>query len=297
MHHQLPRLLRHGARLWSAAFVVSLGISAAANGAVIFEDGFESGALAAPWAVSTTNNGRVAATSDFAPASGSKHLLIDDSANDATYSLGEATLSLNLSGKKNVVLKFKAKSVGNEPHSPPSGTFSSTRNYDGVAISTNGGNTWRTVQSLAGVAGTWQSFSIPLQQTVISLGGSYGPNFRIRFSAYDNSPAPLDGIAIDDVAITADDDLRSILELPSPLIEGTGTQTGHVVLTSPQPNDVVLQLIASPSGQLAVPASVTVLAGQNSAAFEFSVIDDAAVNLTRDISVTASASGVTAQPA
>src|SRR5438270_482875 len=38
-------------------------------------------------------------------------------------------------------------------------------------------------------------------------------------------------------------------------------------------------------------------AGSNSASFDFSVVDDDVVNLTRDITVTATASGIAAQPA
>src|SRR5206468_9813384 len=100
-----------------------------------------------------------------------------------------------LSDKKNVVLSFQAKSLQNEPDEPPTTNFTSTRTYDGVAISTDGGGTWRSVQSLANVSTSWQSFSITLDAAVLQLGGSFGPGFRVRFSEYDNAPAPIDGIA------------------------------------------------------------------------------------------------------
>ncbi|HEX8680561.1 MAG TPA: hypothetical protein VF683_11410, partial [Chthoniobacterales bacterium] len=236
-------------------------------------------------------------TSDFAPASGSKHLVLDDQVDDEVHSISEATLKLDLTYKKNVVLTFAARSLGNEPNNPPTGTFSTTRSYDGVAISVNGGSSWRIVQSLANVGTTYATFSVPLDPIVAALSGSYGQDVRIRFSEFDNSPAPLDGIAIDEVVVTADDDPQSLLELPSPLFEGTGPQTGYVLLSFTPTSDLTLNLVASPSGQLVMPASVVVPAGQNSASFEFSAADDAKANLTRDVSVTATAPGLTAKPA
>jgi hypothetical protein len=52
-------------------------------------------------------------------ATGTAHLLFDDAVNDSTFSAAEATLRLNQRYKRNVVLSFKARSLGNEPHAPP----------------------------------------------------------------------------------------------------------------------------------------------------------------------------------
>ncbi|MFL6530261.1 MAG: hypothetical protein ACJ8KX_07305, partial [Chthoniobacterales bacterium] len=292
----LPRLFWfRPARALTAFACVFGGLCSNANGAVIFQDGFESGVLGSEWITSGTNTWRVAINSDYGPATGAKHLVLDDSVDNATNSVAEATLKLDLTYKKNVVLTFAAKSLGNEPNNPPTSNFSSTRAYDGVAISVNGGLNWRTVQSLANVSTTYTMFSVPLDPIVSALGGSYGQEVQIRFSEYDNSPAPIDGIAIDDVVVTADDDLQSAVELPSPLIEGTGPQTGYVILSYAPTYDLALNLVASPMGQLAIPASVVVPAGQTSVSFEFSPNDDTLTNLTRSVSVTATAPGVTAR--
>ncbi len=273
--------------------VVLAGLLQSASAATVFQDGFESGSLGNAWSTSATNDGRVAVTSEFQPANGSKHLLLDDSNNDLTYSVAEATLKLNLAGKKNVVLSFKAKSLGNEPHEPPFSTFSSTtRNYDGVAITVNGGTTWRTVQSLATASTGWQAYSISLDGLVVFMGG-YGADVRIRFSGYDNSSAPIDGIAIDEVSVTADDDVRAQVQLPSPVTEGSGPHTGSVTISSAVTDDTTLSLVPSPTGQLNLPASVTIPSGQTAATFGFSVLDDNIVNLTRSVSVKATAPGVT----
>lgn len=204
---------------------------------------------------------------------------------DAANSVAEATLTLDLAHKKNVVLSFKAKSLGNEPNPPPANNFSNTRNYDGVAVSVDGGTTWRAVQSLAGVGTDWESFNITLDSSVAWLG-SFSAGFRIRFSEYDNARVPIDGIAIDDVAVTGDDDLSAVLELPSSVREGSGPYIGYVLLSFSQPQAVTVALATSPTGQVLLPASVVVPAGQSYASFEFTVADDALVNLTRIITVT-----------
>ena len=174
--------------LLAAAVIQNVPSSSAST---LFDDGFEAGQLGTAWSTSVTSQGRVTVSTANVPATGSNLLILDDSVSDATYSVAEATISLDLTNKKNVVLSFKAKSLGNEAHTPPTGNFTTTRAYDGVAISTNGGTTWRSVQSLAAVGTAWESFSIMLDASVTSLAGTFGPDFRVRFSGYDNAPVPL----------------------------------------------------------------------------------------------------------
>src|SRR6266480_4689533 len=187
---------------------VLLCLPSLATAATIFQDGFETGVLGPAWSVSASNNGRVVVSTNFAPATGQRHLVLDDSVNDAIYSVAEATLQLDLTNKKNVLLSFKAKSLGNEPDYPWFGFSNGARNFDGVSISPDSGSTWQVVQSLATVGSEWETFSIILDYWVPGLGNRFGADFRIRFSEYDNASAPLDGIAIDDVLVTADDDQR-----------------------------------------------------------------------------------------
>jgi hypothetical protein len=280
--------------LLAAAVIQNVPSSSAST---LFDDGFEAGQLGTAWSTSVTSQGRVTVSTANVPATGSNLLILDDSVSDATYSVAEATISLDLTNKKNVVLSFKAKSLGNEAHTPPTGNFTTTRAYDGVAISTNGGTTWRSVQSLAAVGTAWESFSIMLDASVTSLAGTFGPDFRVRFSGYDNAPVPLDGIAIDDVLITGDEDQRAVLELPATLVEGSGPHTGYVLLAFPPATPLTLTLSSSPAGQLTLPANATVPAGDSFASFQFSVVEDSLVNLTRSISVSVTAAGVTASPA
>jgi len=262
------------------------------DAAVVFKDGFENGSLGPKWSISKTNDGRVKVSTKRGPATGAAHLIADDRVDDALYSAAEATLRLNLANKKNVVLSFKAKSLENEPHPPPAGNFSGERAYDGVAISADGGATWRTVQSLEAVPAAWTAYSIALDPSVAALDGRFDRGFRIRFSAYDNGPAPLDGIAFDDVSITADLDQRAEFELPTPLTEGTGPHVGRVLLAFASKKSMILALSASPAGEITLPASVKIRAGRTSASFQFSVNDDEVVNPQRTVTITATAEGV-----
>lgn len=274
--------------------LLSLLSASTAHATTIYQDDFESGALGSAWSTSFTNNGRAVVTGDYQPASGANMLLLDDGINDALYSVSEATLTLDLSLKKNVVLSFKAKALGNDGQTPPVGNFSTTRTFDGVSISADGGVTWRAVQSLATLDGNWQQSAITLDASVTALAGNFGPGFRIRFSEYDNASAPLDGIAIDDVSVTADDDQRTVLELPASVTEGGGPYTGYALVALAPTTPLVLTLSASPTGQLALPATVTIPAGQTYGSFTFSAVDNSLLDFTRTVSVSATAPGVTA---
>jgi uncharacterized repeat protein (TIGR01451 family) len=268
-------------------------LCAIASAEPIFQDGFESGLN---WTVTKTNDGRARATSAEGPAAGAAHLVLDDSSNDAVFSVVETSIDLDLTDKKNVTLSFMAKSLGNEAHAPPAGNFTTTRNYDGVAISCDGGSTWRSVQSLATVGPDWTAFSVPLASSVTALGGTYGFGFRIRFSAYDNSAAPLDGIAIDSVSVTGDVDPRITVELPGTVVEGSGPHIGFVSLNIVQVTPVTIAISAD-STALTMPALVTIGTGDLSASFEFNATEDSVVTLSRSITVNASATGFPITPA
>lgn len=281
----------------SRAFALALALLTtghAVAAATLFEDGFEQGLSA--WTTGSTHQGRVQASSEHGPAGGTSHLVLDDAVNDSTASVAEASFTVDLSFRKNAVLRFKAKSLGNEPNPPPAENFTSARNHDGVAISTDGGVTWRNIQSLAAIGTAWATFSVPLDAAVTQLGGYFGPGCRIRFSGYDNAPAPLDGIAIDDVSVSADADQRMIVELPGPVNEGSGPHTGHVVLLMAPDSPLTLNLFTAPGAPLILPPTVTVPAGTTSASFGYTVEEDEVVTLSRTVSVNAFAPGVTVMP-
>ncbi|MDB6138581.1 MAG: hypothetical protein JWO94_1653 [Verrucomicrobiaceae bacterium] len=285
---------------WLIAMTLMVLATWSAQAATVFQDGFEDPALGPSWTTGSTNNGRVSVTSANGPANGAQHLVLDDSVNDATSSVAEAVLHLNLTNKKNVVLSFNAKSLGNEPDYPPYAGLSfpaGYRTFDGVSISMDGGSTWRTVQSLATVGTAWGPFSITLDATVAAMAGSFGADFQIRFSEYDNAPVPEDGIAIDDVMVTADGDERTQFEIAGPVLEGSSGNACQLLLAYALDTDVTLQISASPSGLLTLPATVTIPARQTLADFTFGVADDSLVNLSRTVVINAFVPGITSKSA
>ena len=294
MHH-LPAMAIATVRPLFLQLVFLFCCACLASAGTVFTDGFEAGNLGPAWTVSTTNQGRVTVTSNYSPAAGQYDMVLDDSVIDAIYSTSQATLSLNLVTKKNVVLSFQAKSLGNAPNPPPSGNFTGNANFDGVSVSVDGGTTWRAVTSLATVPTSWQTFTVTLDAAAAALGG-FTTNTLIRFSEYGNASAPIDGIAIDQVAVTADDNLVVELDLPSTVSEGGGTYTGYVLFSLAPTQDTTVSLSASTAGQLALPASVVVPAGQTYATFNFSVIDNNVVDFARTVTVTPACTGYTSIP-
>ncbi|MEO5716568.1 MAG: hypothetical protein ABIT37_24025 [Luteolibacter sp.] len=260
--------------------LTALCLAGHSQAGVLFEDGFETGSLGDKWTRSDTNDGRVAVNGKYKPATGRGALVLDDRVNDSVSSVAEATLKLDLSHKGNVILNFKAKSLGNEPDEPSQEGFVRGRDYDGVAISVDGGKKWHVVQSLASVGSKWQSFSISLG-SIVSLNGtavSFGRECRFRFSEFGNASAPLDGIEIDDVSVTGDDEQSVEFEVPARIVEGKEPQTGHVLLSFAPKQPLTLKLASDPPGLISAPDVVVVPAGKTSAEFLLSATNDRLAN-------------------
>ena len=83
--------------------------------------------------------------------------------------------------------------------------------------------------------------------------------------------------------------------LPAVVSEGNGTLpgAGTISLQGSVISNVTVQLASSDLGELIVPATVVVLAGQSSASFDLTVLDDAAIDGPKVVTVTASATGFT----
>src|SRR4051812_4413793 len=72
--------------------------------AIVFQDNFDGAGLNPAWKITTSGTGRIELSNAYPPFSADGQLVFDDSVNDAQYSIAEATLTLNLAAKKNVVL-------------------------------------------------------------------------------------------------------------------------------------------------------------------------------------------------
>ncbi len=266
-------------------FLLAASISGV-HASVILEEGFESGQIPAGWTVRKTDQGRVRVMQEFGPAAGGHHLVLDDAVNDTRYSLNEVVVPLDLTGKRNVVLDFKAKRLGDEIHWGWGLIGGGNGPSDGVSLSPDGGLSWFPVHVFTAPDGEWETVSLRLDD-YYDLGYymNYGPDFLIRFSQYDNSSAPVDGIALDDIVVTADEDRRVMLEMVSG-VEGSGPHKGYVLLTLPSAEPLEVTFSQSSGDSLILPAAVTVPAGETMVEFTYSIADDSLSNMDRDVRVT-----------
>ena len=255
----------------------------------IFSDDFETGTtLGAAWSTagSFPTNGapanapRVAISSAHTPR-GTQHLVLDSSVNLTGFQgvLTAAELTVNLAGRSNVTLEYWAKFMTGEVVSPPPGTqpfTTSTGIFDGIAISADGTNWYLAAPTLYAepLGSGAPNFILPtiytamrrvvLDPIVQRYGLNYNSTFRIKFLCGTGRSAPGGGIAIDDVVVKANAAIAPALELPSQCAEGT-TQAITVRLPTAPVSNVTVNLNSNAPARLAVPASVTVLAGQTAA--------------------------------
>jgi len=127
-----------------------------------------------------------------------------DPVKDFKYARNAVTLTYDLSAHVNVRLSFAAKEFGDEPHAPPAGPFGDDADFDGVAVSADG-VAWYEVQDLRHLrSDRFTTYDLDLDTAVAALGLSYGSEFWVRFCQYDNNPAPMDGIFLHGIELTAD---------------------------------------------------------------------------------------------
>ena len=129
-------------------------------------------------------------------------LRMDDSGPGDPWSLNEAILRMNLTGKSNVQLTFDHVNVGDENMGLPA-SFTGHYNGDGVALSVDGVH-WIAVTSLTD-SFTDRTFALDalLNQAKTAAGSTDVSNVRIKFQQHDNYPAPDDGREFDNIRVTA----------------------------------------------------------------------------------------------
>ena len=145
------------------------------------------------WEYYSDNEGRIAVVGG--------RLRMDDTLGNATYSLNEAILHVNLTGKTGVTLTLDHSNLLDEPNSLPS-SFSSHYKGDGIALSVNGTN-WVKVTDLSD-SFTNKSFSLDsvLALAKAAAGSSDVSDVRIKFQQYDNYAAISDGREFDNIWVT-----------------------------------------------------------------------------------------------
>lgn len=155
----------------------------------LFSDGFEYTTIPAPWVANGISTWRVQTSTTY-KAAGARGCTFD-SHTSSTYATSRLTLTLNASNHGQLSLSYKIRNVGDETHST-----------DGVYISSNG-TTWTKVDTFPAISGSFSTRAVDLSAAATAAGFTPGATFQIRWQQYDNSPLSSDGVAIDDVSVTA----------------------------------------------------------------------------------------------
>ncbi len=156
------------------------------------------------WITGGTGAFRSAVTRSNEPHAGVFHLVMDNAQDDGIPARIEQTLTVDLAGAVNPVLRFWAMgSFYDSPDVPPPSPFLAGADFDGVAVSADGLH-WYEVQTLRSLDTEYAEFVVPLNPVMAKHGLSYNGRFRIRFNRVSSYAFPFSGVAIDDLSITAD---------------------------------------------------------------------------------------------
>jgi uncharacterized repeat protein (TIGR01451 family) len=169
-----------------------------------FTENWESGTVRPFWLTSGTGAYRVGLSRSNQPHGGAFHMQFDNGQDSGENARGELTLTINLAGASNVVLRFWPRSgyLGLTEGPPPS-PFIGGADFDGVAVSMDGVR-WYEVESLRFLSTLDREWVVPLDKPVAERGLSFNSEFRIRFNSVNRYAAPLSGLYLDDISITAD---------------------------------------------------------------------------------------------
>ncbi len=250
-----------------------------------FSDSFEP-AQFAPWWSFT---GRGPRRSEVAVVDGGRRLVLD-SAGDGSYATNEATLSLDLEGYEEALLSFSLKSGEDEANAPPASPFRGSADFDGIAVSVDGQN-WYEVFSLRDRPRVWTRFTVDLAAGLRARGLVPAAKTRIRFNQYDNHSFPIDGLLLDDIQVTGVPSQRLRFGSAVEVSEGGPPVLLRISLPRAQAGAVAVNLHASSSDQLTVPVQLMVPVGATFAEFAGAAIDDALLDGTQNVTLTATADG------
>lgn len=153
-----------------------------------YSTSFENGTDQYWYLGSSDSVGRAQVTTNNGPHSGSRHLTMDSKFSNH-YVTNEAILSLNLSGRSNVVLTFWWKEWSDEYQAS-----------DGVYISDGGA--YVKVMDLRDGSTTWEQRVLNISQVAAQYGLSLNSTFKIKFQQYDNWWITSDGFAFDDISVS-----------------------------------------------------------------------------------------------
>lgn len=282
----------------SASKLVTLGVfllgsfaNFSADGATVsYTENFDSGLPTAGWEYysSSATYGRIQAIGG--------RMRMDVSV-DSNNSLNEAVYTVDLEGATSAELSFQQIDTADEETSLPA-TFTDHYNGDGVAISADG-TVWYTIVNATELnTSSLTTFSIDLLAEREAIRAAYDAtfdftsNFKIKFQQYDNFTSPADGREWDAISIIADVGPPTLsISAQTECLEGDSNIAATLSVSPTPSSDLIVTLTGDPD--LSFPATVTIPAGQTSVDFSFSAIDDALQQGSRNVSISATATGLT----
>ena len=261
-----------------------------------FGETFSSAQLAPYWKLSGTNQARTEVRFSRPNDPSSGFLLMDDSTDDNVWSRNELTLTVDLRGYSDVVLRYTVGYFSDEADPSPPVPFVIGADFDGVAVSEDG-IYWYDVTNIR-LPGSAFGPAIDLDEAVARYGLHYTERFLIRFNHFDNNDfeftgnaALQDGISLDDISITGTTQREIFVTLEAPLVEGTSGNAGSIAVQVPPRRDLEVKLAADPAAKLTVPASVIIPAGKTAASFWVDAADDGLLQGAQTVWIRAVATG------
>jgi uncharacterized repeat protein (TIGR01451 family) len=168
-----------------------------------FSEDWESG-MRSFWLATGLGAFPTAPSQEAEPHNGSYHFLLDNPDGFGEPTRDELTLTIDLEGAANVVLRFWAiGSFLDADTVPPPTPFVGGADFDGVAVSADGVYFYE-VQSLRSLPLDYTEFVVPLDAALASHGLSYTSKFRIRFNRVSLYYMPLSGMGLDDISLTSE---------------------------------------------------------------------------------------------
>jgi uncharacterized delta-60 repeat protein len=166
-----------------------------------------------------------------------------------------------------------------------------------VTIGLSSSDTTEGTVSPASVTFTSSNWSTPQTVTITGVNDTLVDGniaYNVVTAAASSTDSKYNGLNPADVSATnLDNDVATLtLSLGSPTVSeaaGAHATTGTVTRNTDTTNSLVVTLTSSDPSEATVPATVTIPAGQSSATFDISAVDDAIIDGTQTVTISASA--------
>ncbi len=163
---------------------------------------------------------------------------------------------------------------------------------EAIEVSSNG-TTWTTVFSNSGATGIADSAWTKVRYDISSVADNKSAVYVRWGHSVAATAWAYSGWNINDVEFLAAPIQKLTVSIPASATEGDWSRSGTVSIIPIPTSDFVVTLQSSDTTEIALPATVTIPAGQTSATFPLTFVDDAQIDGSQMALITASAPGYT----